>query len=390
MTSNSPSLMMTSFNQLCLEIPEDSLTQFWQTQPPAFSTDGVRWQASLNQACLSAFLPWFREEFAPNAKVWANPATLSSFWEVVNGCAIDFDHHRLVLIPSAAADFAELRVPQEWVDIPDWAGDYYVSVYVNQEDQEIQVLGYTTHQVLKQQGQYDASDRSFCLEADALIADINVLWVTRQLCPEETLRMAIEPLPSLPVEQAENLLDRLGNPDLILPRLAVPFQPWAALIQHGGWRRRLYERRLGLPESWSVQQWLQSGISNLAQQFGWHAMELQPSFVLARGERSQPTVLLRQLTIAGRPYELKIFATGEADRLIWRFELQSATLGSLIPAGFKLRLLTEDLLPFENNEDVATTAVEQLYLEVALSPGDGLVWQTEPLPENYDWEILRF
>lgn len=390
MTSHSPSLMMTSFNQLHLEIPEEALDQFWQTQPLAFSTAGIRWQASLNQACLSAFLPWVREEFAPNAKVWANPATLPSFWEVVNGSAIDIDHHRLVLIPSAAADFAELRVPQEWVEIPDWAGDYYVSVYVNQEDQEIRVLGYTTHQFLKQHGEYDASDRSFCLEADALITDINVLWVTRQLCPEESLRMAVEPLPLLPVEQAENLLDRLGSPDLILPRLAIPFQSWAALLQHGGWRRRLYERRLGMAESWSVQHWLQSGISNLAQQFGWHAMELQPSLVRARGERSQPIVLLRQLTIAGRPYELKIFSTGEPERSIWRFELQSATLGSLIPPGFKLRLLTEDLLPFENNEDVATTAIDQLYLEVALSPGDGLVWQTEPLPENYDWEILRF
>ncbi|MER3477382.1 MAG: hypothetical protein C4287_13920, partial [Leptolyngbya sp. ERB_1_2] len=74
---------------------------------------------------------------------------------------------------------------------------------------------------------------------------------------------------------------------------------------------------------------------------------------------------------------------------VWRFELQS-TAGALIPGGFKLRLLTEDLLPFENNEDVATNAIDCLYLEVRLAPGDALVWETEPLPESYEREILCF
>ena len=62
----------------------------------------------------------------------------------------------------------------------------------------------------------------------------------------------------------------------------------------------------------------------------------------------------------------------------------------LIPAGFKLRLLTEDLLPFEGNEDSANTEVEQLYVEVTLEPGEGIVWEVEPIPEAYDREILRF
>lgn len=65
-------------------------------------------------------------------------------------------------------------------------------------------------------------------------------------------------------------------------------------------------------------------------------------------------------------------------------------MGAAIPGGFKLRLLTEDLQPFPNNEDVATTAVELLFVDVALQPGEGIVWEIEPLPENYDREILRF
>lgn len=376
--------MMADTPELKLEIPSDALYQFWQRQ--AFTTDGIRWQAALNQASLKALLPWV-QDFVPNARIWVNQAARASVWEVVNGSAIEFQGHRLIVIPTAAIDHCELRVPQEWVDIPSWAGDYYVSVSVNLEEDEIQVLGYTTHQTLKQQGQYDALDRTYHLDEAALIPDTNVIWTTLRLCPNEVLRSEVAPLSALSIEQAENLLTRLGTTDIIVPRLAVPFQQWSALLEHGGWRQRLYQRRLGLPEQWSVQQWLQNGISTVAEQFGWGTTEMQSNLAWARGsEIGSQTALLRQLSIAGKPYELRVFQKSED---VWRFELQS-TSGALIPGGFKLRLLTEDLMPFENNEDVAMNAIESLYLEVRLTPGDALVWETEPQPENYDREILCF
>jgi hypothetical protein len=64
--------------------------------------------------------------------------------------------------------------------------------------------------------------------------------------------------------------------------------------------------------------------------------------------------------------------------------------GGYIPIGFKLRLLTENLQPFENNEDAATIVADQLYIDVALEPGEGSVWAVEPTPDNYNQEILRF
>jgi hypothetical protein len=380
----------TDAPQLYLDVSSSSIDRFWQQHPSPFSTDGIRWTASLNQICIDALLPWVREAYAPRARTWTNPATLPSVWEVVNGTALTIDQHRMVLIPTTASDFEEMRVPQEWVDLPSWAGEYYVSVYVNPDDQEVGVLGYATHQTLKQHGQFDSHDRTYSLEADSLIADLNVLWTTRRLCPQERLRHDLAPLPSLPLEQADALIERLGNASIVVPRLAVPFPLWGALMEHGGWRQRLYQKRLGLPEPWSVQQWLHTGISDFAQQLGWGTMNLQPN--LARGSThgsngASAQGLVRQLTIAGKPYEFRVFRHSED---VWRFELQAATIGSLIPGGFKLRLLTEDLMPFENNEDVATTAIDQLYLEVRLSPGDALVWEIEPVPEAYDREILRF
>jgi hypothetical protein len=364
------------------------MAKSWTEMVDSFSTEGNRWVGWLNQVCLASLLPWVQAEYSPQARIWTNRAALASFWEVVNGAAIDCPGMRLVVIPTTAIDFAELRVPQEWVDIPSWAGDYYLSVYVNPDEGEVEVVGYTSHLQLKEQGEYDARDRSYSLEGEDLIGDLNVLWLARQMCPQEVLRSPLPSLLKIPLEQAENLLTRLGNPAIMRARLAIPFTLWGALLEHDGWRQRLYQQRLGLPEQWSMQQWLKTGVSHLAQQFGWDTMTIQPNLLLARGsEATSHQILCKTIEIANQPYELRVFPTGKNHT--WRFELQSA-LGHPVPAGFKLRLLMEDLSPFANNEDIAMNEIDRLYLEVHLTPGDGLVWETEPLPTNYDREIMRF
>jgi len=382
---NSPASFTIDSHNLYLEIPP--FTQVLEQQP--YSIPGAYQRAWINQLCLQAFLPWFREEMDSSAKVYPNTTALPSFWEVVNGTAISFDTSRLILIPTLAMDGDELRVQQEWVDIPEWVADYYVAVQVNPDDGWIRVFGYTTHHNMKMRGVYDLGDRTYSLENEDLIQDINVLWVTRQLNAPQTLRAEIAPLPPILQTQAENLLKRLGNPDVKFPRLVVPFSLWGALLTHGGWRKKLYELRQGLPMQWSIRQWLQTGVANLAQQWGWEKREFM---VVSGGMRGTEAFagLSRQLNIAGDTYELRIFPNGNSENQIWQFELRSTNRSSQIPVGLKLRLLTEDLQPFENNEDTATTPVDMLYLQVMLEPGEGLVWETEAVAEEYDREILRF
>jgi hypothetical protein len=36
------------------------------------------------------------------------------------------------------------------------------------------------------------------------------------------------------------------------------------------------------------------------------------------------------------------------------------------------------------------TAVAALFIDVVVEPGEGLVWEVEPQPEDWDREILRF
>ncbi|MBD2489398.1 DUF1822 family protein [Aulosira sp. FACHB-615] len=374
----------------CVEISETTQDAVWQ-QSQNFSTPSTRLQAYLNRLCLLTVLPWLEEIWGIIAKPAPNLAVLHSFWEVVNGTAITINQTRLILIPSLAIDINEIRVPQEWVDIPSWAGDYYLAVQVNTEDGWVKVWGYTTHLQLKQPSNYSAGDRTYNLDYEDLIHDLDILWVTRQLCPDAPTKTEVEPLANLSLTQANNLLARLGNPAVKFPRLAIPFSLWGALLEHGGWRQRLYELRTGITQQWSIIQWIQTGISDLAQQLGWNYLDLETSLG-SRGiaQTNEPVILTRHLIIAGQNYELQVQSPGEITSGIWVIELQSLSLQGLIPSGFKLRLLTEDLQPFPDNECVADTATEKLAIELQLEAGEGLVWEIEPTPENYEREILRF
>ncbi|MEH2294105.1 DUF1822 family protein [Nostoc sp.] len=383
---------LTNPTHLCLEISETEQTKIWQ-QSQAFSTSSRRWIAYLNRLSLNTFLPWLRSEYAPNATPFPHLAALPSIWEVANGTGISLGDTRLVLIPTEAVDLSELRVPQEWVDIPSWTVDYYVAVQVNLEEGYIRIWGYTTHEQLKNRGTYDASDRAYCLDGEDLIFNLNILWMAHQICPEEVTRLETAPLPALETAQAQNLLQRLGNPGVILPRLAVPFSTWGALLEHGGWRQRLYEQRQGQQQQWSITQWLQTGVSDFAQKFGWASIESQPSLAGSRSSQLASTLptLVRKVTIVGQQYELRVQPKRNIEDGVWRFELQNATRGEMIPSGFKLRLLIEDLQPFDGNQVQAKTSVDKLYIEVALGgTQEGLVWEIEPTPEDFEHEILFF
>lgn len=372
--------------QLCLPIDAALQAQAWQHSQVATPTS--QWNVYLNQLCLQTLLPWLRED-APQASPTPNATALPYLWELVNGSAVAWANRRLVLVPTETIDLDEIRIPQEWVDIPNWAADYYLVVQVNPDQAWVRVAGFVTHQRLKQQAQLDHTDRTYALVESDLISDLSALWVSQQLTAEST-RAPLAEIPNLSTAEATHLIQRLGNPELVNPRLAIPFERWAALLAHGGWRQQLAERRRGLPEQHSLLQWLQTGLSTVAQQCGWGRVDYQLSNAAARStEGSSPASVSRLVTVAAQRYELQVIPVDAAAN-IWRFELTSLTPTGLIPSGITLRLLTEDLQPFEGNEDTALTNVERLYIEVALEPGEGLVWEIEPMPEEYDREILRF
>ncbi|WP_218081408.1 DUF1822 family protein [Anthocerotibacter panamensis] len=381
---------------LWLELPDEARTQSWQACT-GFIHPTSRWRAYLNHLALTVLLSWVQEDFDPHAALWppvdrypllATAAKLLPFWELVNGTALVVNNQRWVLLPSEANHTDSLQVPQEWVDIPDWSADYYLGVQLDLDRGWLRVWGYATHYQFKTIGQYDPQDRSYVLVEENLSTDLGGFWagLAGPLTLQEPVRAPVTPLSPLPCAQAHQLLERLGEPRVTRPRLEVPFTLWGALLSHDGWRQDLYERRQGLRLQWSVRSWLtQVGVSALARQAGWAVTMLAAAE--ARDLSGPLPVFSRTLAIAERGYELRVLQPREG---VWRFQLRSALWNGRVPAGVTLRLLTEDLQRFPHCEIQARTATEELYVEVALDSGEGLIWEVEPTPQGYTREILRF
>ena len=388
--STADSTIIFDSTDLVLELDQTTIDRSWSNSQTAGNSSS-RWQNYLNQLALAAFLPWLQQEEDTTAQANLSSTAQSAVWSVVNGTAIALKDAKLVLVPSEAEDLEELRVAQEWLDIPSWAADYYLAVQVNIDAGYVRFWGYATHQQLKQ-GDFNLRDRTYSLTDDRLMSDFNALWVARQLCPDEVTQAAIAPIEELASAQADKLIERLGSQSQLLPRLAVPFSTWAGLLQNSQYLSRLAAARRGETVKTSVLQWLKKGSIELAQDMGWRQIELSLSSQGARGTATTPPIpafgLAKQLTIANSPYELKIMPLSNTGA--WRFELCCLTPGCMIPEGYRLKLLTSDLQNFEGNEELATEPVGQLAIEVDLEPKESLVWQVEPTPDNYQQEVLQF
>lgn len=328
---------MSSFcvppTQLWLEVSADIQDQSWQQSQTCLNPSG-RWNIFLNQVCLSTFLPWLQAEYSPEATL----ATVPSSWELVNGTAINLDTKRLILIPDKSVDTREFHVPQEWIDIPQWAGDYYLAVQVNPDGEWLRIWGYTTHEQLKNQGSYDPQERTYSLDANQMIEDLNVLWVVRQLYPEEQTQTAMPPLPDLSTAQVDNLWQRLSNPAITNPRLELPFEIWGALLAKS-------QQPQPTSALVNLRQWLQNTLTN-----SWQTVETllgkQPDFAFSfrqaddTAEQSIQRVKVIDLP-SGQTIVLMLTLTLETDgRVGIRVQLSPRERGIYLPENMRLELIS--------------------------------------------------
>ncbi len=265
-------------NQIWQELLAKDLTQK-ESIIHKYSNHTAASNADLNRLCLNGFVAWVKAnlDVTNSPKILPTEADLPSIWEVVNGCAIALNKTRLVLIPEEATDTEVLTVPQEWVDIAYWAADYYLAVQVDMDAGWMCVWGYTSHRTLKQKSSYDPIYRTYSLERDYIITDLDLLWLAMKMGLDE--KTTVQPLTLLAESSAEALLERLSQPSPYSPRLDVAFEQWAALVAHNGWRRYLYSMRLKntvipasfLPTAVNLRQWLKQDFMESARQ-GWQAI----------------------------------------------------------------------------------------------------------------------
>ena len=274
--------LTTIFSQhLWLEITPEIQKKAWQESRHHGNTTS-RSNAYLNYLCLYTFTPWLQgclEEDSCLKNGQEAPSTqldifqeqsLASLWEVVNGSAIDLEQVRLVLLPQDSGNLEELIVPQEWLDISSWQGDYYLGVEINLEESGLRLWGYANQQKLKRRGNYEESDRTYHLPAQHLKENFNHLLREPQPRIKETT--AIQPTLELSTQQAEELLNKLSDRRLHNPRLALDFDHWAALVGSEQWRQELYQRRWHKPvTAIKLREWLHKAADTIEE--GWQAVD---------------------------------------------------------------------------------------------------------------------
>ena len=201
-------------------------------------------QVDLNQLCISPVKQWAIEAIDLDVQsafpcLFRESENLEFISKLVNGFVLEIGNTRIVFIPSDAIDIAEFEVPQEWVDLPNWAASYYVPIRVDLEHQYLHLWGFISHADLKDKAQLDRIFRNYHIAAEDTIANLNLL---QEYCEIQALdtaiftQSALKPLDTFSPIDAAGLIQQLHQRNSrFSPRLDLPFIQWGAILNEPQW-----------------------------------------------------------------------------------------------------------------------------------------------------------
>jgi len=151
--------------------------------------------------------------------------------QLVNGFALQLGKTRLVFIPSQSSDLTEIEIPQEWVDLPSWMGDYYVPIQVDVEGKYLHLWTFISHYDLKNNGEFERVFRNYEVADGSKNLDILFtaceLHLLGELIPK---RGKIDPVQTLSSD-VNKLIEQLKqHRSGFSPRLKLPFSQWGAIL----------------------------------------------------------------------------------------------------------------------------------------------------------------
>jgi hypothetical protein len=211
----------------------------------------AKYHARLNRLSLYALQSWIEsqaDKFDRPIELFPSAEGLPWIWEITNGTALNIGNTRLVIIPSDFIDTEELIVPQEWVDVPSWAGNYYLAVQVDEENGRICLWGYISYDEVKKLGKFDDIYRNYHLDREDLHDDFEVLWLDCQI--NTAVQLQQEALPQVDDATAERLIAKIETPNIFSPRLDLKFDDLKNILNDLKHLKKLYtdRNRIRLPD----------------------------------------------------------------------------------------------------------------------------------------------
>ena len=182
-------------DQLILEFSPEETEQLWQ-ELPNYSNNAAQWNAFLNHLCLNLIMKYLTEDEPPETtpQISPNLENLNQIWEVVNGSAISIGKTRIILIPTEEIDTETFAIPQEWVDLPSWVGDYYLTALVEPEEYRMRIWGYISYQNLKNKANYNEFDRIYYLGQEFIRTYAGTLYMVQKIIIFKILPLQLVPL----------------------------------------------------------------------------------------------------------------------------------------------------------------------------------------------------
>jgi Protein of unknown function (DUF1822) len=363
-------LMVIYPEQIWVELSSEKKEQAWQnSSSQAYSNAAAQRNAFLNHICLDAFESWLQEDqdLYQNFQLLCHKIELPYFWEILNGIKLSVGGKIITLIPCEKSCLQEFRIQQEWVDIPKLAAHYYLAVQINLAEDWLRVWGYASYKQIREQARYDEMDRTYVLNGEDLITDLNVMWLSLSNFVHQTADTnSLEKLSSsqkLSPLKVEELLEQLSKPTAYSPRLNIPFPEWAAIITSDENRQKLYQRRLFcVQEKLSNQvktnqsvvnnlcQWLENTFDN-----AWESVEMlwnlnESSFFVSFRNNSGfnevrvtgAKVIDLGMQIEGKDVVLLVALTPEdSEKISIRVQLHPTAESIYLPSDLKLILLAQ-------------------------------------------------
>lgn len=359
-------------DELYCNLSVEMQAQAWQ-QSRCHSNPIARNQAYLGYLCLQGFIQWVSERFEGDfheTRPYVND--LESLWEFIEGVPIALGGNKLVLIPSQTLSSDDLRVPQEWIDIPELRADYYVAVQVNLEDEEqncwMAVRGFVTNLELEKRATYTRNRRLYTLSPEDWHEDLSCLWGTLGIYSAKP----ISPLPPMSYTAVKEAVRALSPAALRSPRLRLqlPFAQWGGLMANETWRKELYQQRIQPP---ALTQWFEtqgSAIASELQAIGWQlyhevfgGSQLAPRFRRAPVETKAIVSRVKQLELGEEAIALVIDLMEDTAGDLWIApQLRPVNPGDrtqCLPPNLNLALLDDEgTTQVEVRSEIATNVLQ--------------------------------
>jgi hypothetical protein len=395
--------------QLLIPFAQTEKETAWQkAKQQDYQNSAAIWNDFSNRLSLQ-LLPSLQADIIDDftVKLWLPENEFSSVWQGVNGSAIDIIRKdktttRIVLIPSNEQDISQLRVPREWLELPNWVGNYYLAVEVNDDENYLQVWGYTTYEKLKEKGNYDAIDETYSLEIENLTEDLTSMYASLELypCPRPHLD-------SVYVLEAENLaqiMKQLKSATMTLPRLEIPFPQWGAIMDNPELRKSLKQPTLTenviqkqsaetlKQQAVNLLQWLEKSVTE-----GWQTLEnlidgdnLNLAYSYRRGNSASDSTVVERVKLIDIPINEEIQSLAlviavnqiSPEKFTLKFKLHTTEEKSLLPKSLQLQMLSSSGKIIQQSEARTNDSLIQLK---QVTTTKEKAFQIRIIGDNFSW-----